>query len=631
MGLPPAFLDELRFRVPLTQVVGRKVKLTRAGHEWKGCCPFHNEKTPSFYINEDKGFYHCFGCAAHGDVIRFLTEHEGLSFIEAVKQLADLAGLDVPEEKPEERARAARAQSLYEVMAHAAGWFTDQLNGLSGAPARAYLANRGLSREIISHFNLGFAPDHRTGLQDNLRAMGVSNDQLVEAGLVIAVEGKPSYDRFRGRLMFPIRDARGRVIAFGGRILGEGQPKYLNSPDTPLFDKGRTLFNLDLAGPPARKAGNVCVVEGYMDVIALAQAGIETAVAPLGTALTEEQLGLLWRLAPEPTLCFDGDSAGQRAATRAAYRALPLLEPGKSLRFVTLPVDQDPDSLVRSQGPAAFTQLAEQAMPLIERLWQSEVAGQDLSTPERRALLSQRVGEISRAITNSTVRRLYDTELRARFDRAYGRSYGTRGRQRSPTGGPMLMPSAALQQNSQSLERNQSEAWVRLLLITAIRHPGLLDQGFHILAHLPAEDPETIAIRDALVDEIAHYHANQDQNLALGLDSAFLQTTLRKRGLSTTLERWIQQDRLRLPFSAITAKLEDAERGFVLGGSWQIRLQVIAADMAKMTAELEAGALSDDEWQALHDQRASLLRERTQILEEMGRHARDMDAAQEDR
>jgi DNA primase len=332
VAFPPAFLDELRFRVRLTDVIGRKVKLVRKGREWAGCCPFHNEKTPSFYINEDKGFYHCFGCGAHGDVIRFLTEAEGMGFLDAVQNLADMAGMEVPRATPEDIQKAERVKGLHDIMDAAATHFTEQLNGIGGSAARAYFERRGLSRETIQKFRLGFAPDSRTALRTALLAKGASEQQLIDGGLLIQVEDKQPYDRFRGRVMFPIRDPKGRVIAFGGRVLDGGEPKYLNSPDTPLFDKGRNLYNFDVAAPLARKSAEIYVVEGYMDVIGLAQAGIETAVAPLGTALTEDQIKLLWRCAPEPLLCFDGDAAGQKAGLRAALRALPLLEPGKSLR-----------------------------------------------------------------------------------------------------------------------------------------------------------------------------------------------------------------------------------------------------------------------------------------------------------
>ena len=317
MTLTPAFLDEVRARTSLSQLVGASVKLTRAGNEMKGCCPFHHEKTPSFYVNDDKGFYHCFGCSAHGDAIRWMTEQRGLPFIDAVKELAAVAGLEMPAQDRREVERAERAKGLHEACGDAAAWFAEQLHGIAGSEARGVLAKRGIRAETARAFDLGFAPDSRGKLKAALNDYG--EPMLVEAGLLIQVDGKDPYDRFRGRLMIPIRDPRGRTIAFGGRVIGakedgRGEPKYLNSPDTPLFDKGRTLFNLDKAAGPARKAGRVIVVEGYMDVIALAQAGIAEAVAPLGTALTEGQMERLWRMVDVPVLCFDGDAAGQKAA-----------------------------------------------------------------------------------------------------------------------------------------------------------------------------------------------------------------------------------------------------------------------------------------------------------------------------
>ena len=308
MSLSAAFLDELRARTSLSALVGKTTKLQKAGREMRGCCPFHNEKTPSFYVNDDKGFYHCFGCSAHGDAIKWLTDQRGLPFIDAVKELAEAAGMEMPAQDRQSAAKAERAKGLHEASENAATWFAEQLYGLPGAEARALLERRGISAETARMFGMGFAPDSRGRLKAALKDYG--DPMLVEAGLLIQVEGKEPYDRFRGRLMIPIRDARGRTIAFGGRILDQGEPKYLNSPDTPLFDKGRTLYNLDRAAPAARKANRVLVVEGYMDVIALAHAGIGECVAPLGTALTEAQLERLWRMADVPVLCFDGDAAG---------------------------------------------------------------------------------------------------------------------------------------------------------------------------------------------------------------------------------------------------------------------------------------------------------------------------------
>ena len=413
MSLSPNFLDELRARTVLSALVGKTTKLHKAGNEWRACCPFHSEKSPSFYVNDDKGFYYCFGCSAHGDAIAWVTDQRGLPFMDAVKELAQTAGLEMPAIKPRAAERAEAAKGLHEACADAATWFTDQLDGLAGATARDVLSKRGIRPEIAREFGLGFAPDSRGSLKCALKAYG--DPLLVEAGLLIKVEEKTPYDRFRGRLMIPIRDPRGRTIAFGGRIIGDCEPKYLNSPETPLFDKGHTLYNLDKAAPATRKTGRVLVVEGSMDVIALAQAGFREAVATLGTALTEPQLERLWRLAEVPILCFDGDSAGQKAAIRAAHRATPLLQPGRSLAFVTLPPGVDPDDLVRTKGPGALEALLAKPEPLVDRLWTSEFAAEPLTTPEQRAGLKQRLAGIADAIVNRDVRAQYQAEFRRRL------------------------------------------------------------------------------------------------------------------------------------------------------------------------------------------------------------------------
>ena len=423
MSLTPAFLDELRARTTLSALIGKTIKIQKAGREHKACCPFHNEKTPSFTINDEKGFYHCFGCGAHGDAIRWMTDQRGLPFMEAVKELAATAGMEVPAPDPQAARRAEQAQTLHDVMAAAQAHFEAELAGIDGSGARDYLKRRGIKPAVQKAFGFGFAADARSRLKTALKSHGEA--RLIESGLLIdpdaaeAEEGKTkrdSYDRFRGRLMFPIRDARGRVIAFGGRILGEGEPKYLNSPDTPRFDTGRTLYNLDRAAPAARKSGRIVVVDGYMDVVAIAQAGFEEAVAPLGTALTEHQIERLWRMVEVPILCFDGDAAGQKAAMRAAMRALPLLRPGHSLAFATLPPGQDPDDLVRGQGAAAFAAILDAAQPLAERLWNHELTAELLATPEQKAGLKQRLRTITDAIADPDIRAHYVQFFRERYD-----------------------------------------------------------------------------------------------------------------------------------------------------------------------------------------------------------------------
>lgn len=394
MAITPQFLDELRGRVPVSDVVGKRVKLTKKGREFSGLCPFHNEKTPSFTVNDDKAFYHCFGCGAHGDVIRFVTETEGLNFPEAVEKLAGIAGLAVPKATPEERKRAERAKSLQDACEAALRFFRRRLEGPDGAAARTYLQRRGLKPETIEAFRLGWAPDGRAALKQVLTGEGFPEAMLVEAGLLIKPEdGGQSYDRFRGRVIFPIADRRGRAIAFGGRTLGDAQPKYLNSPETPLFNKGRLLYALDMARQAVRDGAEVIVTEGYTDVIALHQAGFRGAVAPLGTALTESQIEELWRLTPEPVLCFDGDAAGRRAAGRALDRLLPRLVPGKTARFVFLPEGEDPDSFVSLSGPEAFGRLVERATPVSEALWRRVARTQTINSPEIAMVVEKNIEE----------------------------------------------------------------------------------------------------------------------------------------------------------------------------------------------------------------------------------------------
>lgn len=416
MSLSPQWLDELRARTSLSTLIGKTIKVQKAGREYKACCPFHNEKTPSFTINDEKGFYHCFGCGAHGDAIRWMTDQRGLPFMDAIKELAANAGMEVPAPDPRAAKRAEKAQSLHDVTQAAQDWFVAQLAGLEGAEARAYIQKRGITATTQAAFGLGFAPDSRGKLKAALKAF--PEEMAVEAGMLIQPDDgkRESYDRFRGRLMIPIRDQRGRVIAFGGRILAQGEPKYLNSPETPIFDKGRTLYNLDKAAPAARKSGRIVVVEGYMDAIMISQGGIAEVVAPLGTALTEAQIEKLWTMVETPVLCFDGDSAGQRAALRAAHRALPLLRPGHSLAFATLPVGQDPDDLIRSAGVKAFEAVLEAAIPLADLLWRTEEAAAPLSTPEQRAGFKQRLKALTDQIADGDIRAHYVRLFRERHD-----------------------------------------------------------------------------------------------------------------------------------------------------------------------------------------------------------------------
>src|SRR3982750_3929028 len=504
MTLSPAFLDELRARTVLSAVIGPAVKLIRAGREWKACCPFHNEKTPSFTVNDDKGFYHCFGCGAHGDAIRFLTDNRGMQFMDAVKELAAKAGLDVPAPDPGARERAERQSSLTDVMGEVAKWYAEQLQGLGGADAREYLKRRGIDQAAVARFGIGLAPDSRNALK---RALGhLGEDKLIESGMLIQPEeaGKESYDRFRGRLMIPIRDARGRVIAFGGRILGEGEPKYLNSPDTPLFDKGRTLYNIDRASPVSRAARRLIVVEGYMDVIALDRAGIAEVVAPNGTAVTEAQLERMWRLDPSPILCFDGDAAGRKASIRAALRALPHIAPERTLRFVELPAGQDPDDVVRSGGREAFEALLESPEPLDARLWRHELEAAPLTTPEARAGLRQRLIEHSRAIADPPLAPLYRDQGLGRFDTevAPRRQFTPRQPSRGTfKNGRFVPPEPPVGAKARAIAASGIDVpTARALIMGFAYFPEELPAHCEQLAALPISDKGTAKLRDELVN-----------------------------------------------------------------------------------------------------------------------------------
>lgn len=398
MSLPPGFLDELRNRVSISSIVGRKVtwdmrKSNQAKGDFWAPCPFHQEKTASFHVDDRKGFYYCFGCHAKGDALKFLCDTENMGFMEAVEVMAREAGMTMPARDPQAAQKADRLSELAQVMDAAARFYRMQLNTGAASAARDYLAGRGLAQATLERFEIGFAPDSRQALWTHLTGAGITPDKIIEAGLAIAPDdGGTPYDRFRGRIMFPIRDTRGRCIAFGGRAMDpNARAKYLNSPETPLFDKGRSLYNAGPARGAVSKDTPLIVSEGYMDVIALVSAGFEAAVAPLGTAITEDQLRMIWRLSPEPVIALDGDAAGLRAGYRLIDLALPHLAPDQSLRFCLLPEKMDPDDVLRASGAGAMRKLIDGAVPLVRLLWQRETEGQVFDSPERRAALDRQL------------------------------------------------------------------------------------------------------------------------------------------------------------------------------------------------------------------------------------------------
>ena len=549
MRFPPQFLDELRARLPVSEVVGRRVKLKKAGREWKGLSPFNQEKTPSFFVNDQKMAWFDFSSGKNGTIFDFVMMTEGLSFPEAVERLAAQAGLPLPTISREEEARDERRRTLNDIVELAAKFYGATLASRAGARARGYLADRGLDPATQVKFRLGYALPERFALKEHLGKEGISPEDMIEAGLLVAGDDIPvPYDRFRDRVMFPIADLRGRVIAFGGRALEkDAQPKYLNSPETPLFHKGATLYNIAAARAAAHKGAQVVAVEGYVDVIAMVTAGFEATVAPLGTALTADQLVLLWRMADEPTLCFDGDAAGRRAAYRAVDLALPVLKPGRSLKFASLPEGHDPDDLVRAGGRAAIHEVVAAARPLAEVLWMRETEAGGFDTPERRAAFEARLVAVTATIGDDSVRKYYRREfgdrlrrlfdvderppmrekrgdLRGRRPQGFGaaRARGRPDRPRSPGrligGEPYVVASAQLA--SSPLHRGHRAAIPlreALILQAVINHPWLLHEHLEELASAEFRHAEAARIKRELIDIFAHGGASDGEAMVAEL------------------------------------------------------------------------------------------------------------------
>ncbi len=539
MRFTPQFLDELKARLPVSEVVGKRVKLVRSGREWKGLSPFNKEKTPSFFVNDQKEAWFDFSSGKNGSIFDFIMLTEGVAFPEAVERLAQLAGVPLPKVSHEDQARDARRKTLHDVMELAAKFFEATLASRNGAKARGYLADRALDPATQIKFRLGYAPSERFALKEHLGAQGVSVEDMVEAGLLISGSDIPvPFDRFRDRVMFPIADLRGRVIAFGGRAMEkDAQAKYLNSPDTPLFHKGATLYNIASARQAshdgAKKGEPVIAVEGYVDVIAMVSAGFPATVAPLGTALTEDQLALLWKMADEPVLCFDGDGAGLRAAFRAVDLAMPRLKPGKSLKFALLPQGQDPDDLVRSAGREAVAEVIGAARPLGQMLWARETEGHSFDTPERRAALEARINEVTAGIGDDAVRKYYRQDFQARLQQFFAPAQVARGggNPRGQVGNWRDRPKGEWQQRpggrqrpevgsrntpyvvvSQQLAASPLHRGHRtavplreaLILQAALNYPWLLHDHLEELASLEFRYADAEKLKSALIDIAAH-------------------------------------------------------------------------------------------------------------------------------
>lgn len=552
MRYPPSILEDIKSRLPVSAVVGRRVKLQKAGREWKGLSPFNAERSPSFFVNDQKQAWFDFSSGRNGDIFTFLMEAEGLSFMEAVERLAGEAGVTLPVSTPETEIREKKRVGLYDAMALAVTYFKQELKGAKGRDARDYLASRGLVGEVAERFGIGYAPNERHGLRDYLASKDVPLEVMIEAGLLIQLEDNPvAYDRFRDRVMFPIMDVKGRVIAFGGRALSkDAQAKYLNSPETPIFHKGSTLYNLNRARKPAHEAETLFVVEGYVDAIALDRAGLANVVAPLGTALTEEQLAMIWRIVPEPVLCFDGDKAGLRAAYRAIDLALPGIGPGKTLRFVFLPGGQDPDDMLRSQGADALRAVLEKPRPLVDVLFEREIERSPLETPEQRAECEKRLyGAIAR-IADEDLKRHYRQAMRERLQaqfqpvqrggqqarpRERGQGQGDRGSAgrgafRKGEYVPPLAASEGLRRSALFRATSGITSREAALVLAAVHHPGILEAEAEIFAELVFESAAARQLRAALLDCAARFGLGSE-----GARVGSLVEALVNRGLGESL------------------------------------------------------------------------------------------------
>ncbi|WP_426958230.1 DNA primase [Muricoccus radiodurans] len=564
MALPANFLDELRARTPLPPLIGRKVKLTRNGRQWKGCCPFHNEKTPSFYVYDDH--YHCFGCGQHGDAIGFTMQTEGLPFREAVERLAAEAGLEVPKESPRQVERERRAKDLHDVLAAAAEVMQRRLRLPEGRAALDYLRGRGLTEETIARFGLGWSGGGRGALIADLKPLGIEPRQMAEAGLVKAQEDRSdSYsDFFFNRVMFPIRDRRGRVVSLGGRILGDGQPKYLNGPETAVFSKRRNLYGMDFAREAVfRGKSRLIVAEGYMDVIALHQAGFGGAVAPLGTALTPEQMEELWRVSPEPVLCLDGDAAGFRAAARAAEMVLPLIGAEKTLHFATLPAGQDPDDLIKAKGAAAFEAVLAAAKPLSSALYDLMADGRPLGTPEGRATFRNDLAAAAGRVPDRSLAAEYRRALLDRFFESTRPARPSGGAARRAGARPGAKPPPRLPPRTPPQPGQARVEQARCLLAIILGQPWLLGEVDEALALLDLPEGPAAELQAGMLD----WHTQKASTEALldgrdSLDSGTLLSHLGSAGLDQAC-KWATGG-AGLPAAAST----EAQPGEALDGWW---------------------------------------------------------------
>ena len=601
MTIPPRFLDELRARITLSDIIGKRVRLTRAGREFKACCPFHNEKSPSFYVNDDKQFYHCFGCGAHGSVIDFVMRNDNLSFPETVETLAQMVGMQVPQSSPEDIEKAKKEKSLYTLMDDAAKWMEAQLRNPSNKIAYDYIRERGVPEDVLSAFRVGYLPNDMQALRKHLATLGYTDAQMIECSLLKTSEkSKEPYAFFRERVMFPVPDRRGRIVAFGGRILPDHlrapdrgdfkPPKYVNSSDTPLFHKGKMLYGEPHARMAAADGQPVVVVEGYLDVIACFRAGYRGAVAPLGTALTEEQILVLWKIIPSeekiPVLCFDGDNAGRRAASRACERILPLLKADHSAKIAFLPEGEDPDSLVKAKGKEAFGTVLENAMNLVDFLWRDHTEGRAFDTPESRAGLSKTLEEICSRITDRTVQHYYKEAFREKIRKAFApqptQKQPWQPQAKQPWNGgkygkqPVLQPVAPLRRPT----FGKGDLYAQALLACLINNPEIYGDIEEEAGQLNFSENRLDRLRQAALSTL---------NRGSGLDVQGLKAHLTEQGYGEELGRLLSDS---LYTHASFAK-PNAEPAIALA-AWQEAWKAMQAHGAKGELRQAIQAMKED-------------------------------------
>lgn len=590
------FCDELRAKISIADVVGQKVKLTRKGREYTGLCPFHNEKTPSFTVNEAKGFYHCFGCGAHGDIIKFEMDANGLTFMDAIEKLGHKVGMALPKLSHESKEQVEKRNSAYDIMEMACKFFEKNLRLTGGQEALNYLYGRGFDDAIIAKFRLGFAPNNN-GLKAQLSSKGISEKEMAELGLLTIPEGRRPHDFFRNRVMIPIIDKRGKVIAFGGRVMDGSQPKYLNSPETPVFNKRRVLYNLNNARDAGYEAKNLIICEGYMDVIAMDKYGISYAVAPLGTALTEDQIAEAWKVVQEPICCFDGDSAGVRAAIRSVDRVLPILKPGYSLKYAFLPDKQDPDEFLKAHGQEEFLKVVNDTMPLKDLLWKKNVDGQPLNTPEQKALLEKNIREEVSKITDETVRGYYTQDMKNKIYHEIGRG-AWRQQDKNTHFGKTEKTTISL---ASSVRTNLDDLVAEFVVSALIAYPQLIEEYEEKLLNFEIKSSKLKALFETLC-EMVHDGAEFE-------NTDDLLQSLKDKGFADVLQKNIELKMLKKQCPDVIKMRQNLDERIL-----EVQLKQIESDIRECARQME----NDESFSEAYSRYETLKKERDSLLSSQG-------------